>query len=110
MDWTKVLLERKAELLAVSADGEGAADIVELDQSKVGRLSRMDAMRAQAMAQSADQRRDATLRKIEVALRRVEAGDFGNCKHCDESINPKRLQFDPTITLCIDCARETEQP
>lgn len=108
MDWRKVLMARQAELLAESNADDGAADIVELDQSKVGRLSRMDAMQAQAMAQSADQRRDATLREIDLALQRVQVGDFGICQNCDEPINPKRLKFDPTIVLCIDCASATE--
>jgi DnaK suppressor protein len=40
------LLQLQAELEAEAQTAEGAAAIVELDQSKVGRLSRMDAMQA----------------------------------------------------------------
>jgi DnaK suppressor protein len=82
---------------------------VELDQSKVGRLSRMDAMQAQAMAQASGQRREAMLRNIEAALKRIDDESYGLCLDCGEPINPKRLEFDPTALRCIDCASNLEQ-
>lgn len=103
------LLELQAELEAATEDAEGSAAIVELDQSKVGRLSRMDAMQAQAMAKASGQRREATLRRIGAALKRLDDGDYGLCTECDEPINPKRLDVDPTLLLCIDCASRTEK-
>ncbi|MBT8068664.1 MAG: TraR/DksA C4-type zinc finger protein [Gammaproteobacteria bacterium] len=102
------LLQLRAELQAEAVAAEGSADIVELDQAKVGRLSRMDAMQAQAMAQATEQRREATLRRIAAALRRVEAGEYGDCTECGEAINEQRLDFDPTVLLCIDCANNSE--
>lgn len=102
------LLKLRAELEAEVETAEGSAAIVELDQSKVGRLSRMDAMQAQAMAQASGQRRDATLRGITAALKRLDDGEYGFCKACDEPINPKRLEFDPTVLLCIGCASKSE--
>lgn len=102
------LLKLKAELEADAERAGGSAAIVELDQSKVGRLSRMDAMQAQAMAQASEQRRQATLRRITAALKRVDDGEYGVCQSCDEPINPKRLEFDPTVLLCVDCASKSE--
>ncbi|MGI9238678.1 MAG: TraR/DksA family transcriptional regulator [Woeseiaceae bacterium] len=102
------LLNLRAELEADAAAAEGSAAIVELDQSKVGRLSRMDAMQAQAMAQATGQRRDATLRRIAAALKRIADDEYGICLECDEPINKKRLEFDPTVLLCVDCASRTE--
>lgn len=103
------LLELKAELEAAAQTGDESAAIVELDQSKVGRLSRMDAMQAQAMAKASAVRREQTLRRIDAALIRVENGEYGTCQGCGEPINPKRLEFDPTVTLCIDCANSAAQ-
>lgn len=103
------LLELRAELQAEAESARGSADIVELDQSKVGRLSRMDAMQVQAMAKAAGQRRDAALRRIAAALQRVDNGEFGTCAACEESINPKRLELDPTVLLCIECASRAGQ-
>jgi len=102
------LLEMQAELEADVETAEGATAIVELDQSKVGRLSRMDAMQAQAMARASAERRDVALRRIAAALKRIDDGEYGWCQKCDEPINPKRLEFDPTVLLCIDCANQTE--
>ena len=65
------LLQLKAELEAVAEAGDESAAIVELDQSKVGRLSRMDAMQAQAMAKASAERREQMLRRIDAALVRV---------------------------------------
>ena len=92
----------------MAATGDEAAAVVELDQSKVGRLSRMDAMQAQAMAQASVERREAMLREIAAALQRIDRGHYGLCRLCDEPINPKRLEIDPTTVLCIDCANRTE--
>lgn len=103
------LLQLRAELTAVAAVGKASAAVVELDQAKVGRLSRMDAMQAQAMAQASQQRREQTLRQIDAALKRIDDDEYGYCLRCGDPINPKRLEFDPTVTLCIECASKQEQ-
>lgn len=102
------LLKLRAELQAIAESGNESAGVVELDQSKVGRLSRMDAMQAQAMAQASADRRDQMLRRIEAALKRVDDDEYGYCLQCAEAIAPRRLDFDPTVTLCIDCASKAE--
>ena len=103
------LLELQAELESVAATGADSEAIVELDQSKVGRLSRMDALQAQAMAKASSERRDATLRHIAAALQRIDNGDYGTCIDCDKAIAAQRLEFDPTVERCIDCASKREQ-
>ena len=102
------LLKLRKELQSMVASSEESAAVVELDQSKVGRLSRMDAMQAQAMAQASAQRREAILRNIEAALTRIDDGDYGLCRDCDEPIHPKRLEFDPTALRCIECESKRE--
>jgi DnaK suppressor protein len=100
----KRLLELRAELESIVETARDSAAIVELDQSKVGRLSRMDAMQAQAMAQASGRRRDAMLRGITAALKRIDNDEYGYCVDCDEPIAAKRLEFDPTVRRCIGCA------
>lgn len=77
---------------------------VELDQSSVGRVSRIDAIQGQAMALAAERSREAELARIESALARVESGDYGYCIKCDEEIAEARLKFDPALPTCVDCA------
>jgi DnaK suppressor protein len=80
---------------------------VELDQTRVGRLSRMDAMQQQAMAQATGERARTHLLRIESALKRCDDGSYGDCLRCETPIDPRRLEVDPAATLCIQCA---EQP
>lgn len=87
-----------------SAAGAAARRPVALDQSSVGRLSRMDAMQVQAMAQASEARRRQRSRRIEAALRRIDTDEFGYCAVCGEAIPAKRLAVDPTLAHCIDCA------
>jgi len=104
----KRLLQIRAELEAVAETSDASAEVVELDQAKVGRLSRMDAMQAQAMAQASGNRRERMLKQITAALTRIDNDDFGVCLACDEPIPVKRLEFDPTVTRCVDCASAAE--
>lgn len=108
-DMRERLLMLRAELESIAATSEQSSQVVELDQARVGRLSRMDAMQAQAMAQASGQRRQQKLRGIVAALQRIEDGEFGVCRACEEPINIKRLEFDPTAILCIQCASEAEE-
>jgi DnaK suppressor protein len=77
---------------------------VELDQTSVGRLSRMDALQGQAMAQAARQRRAVERRRIDAALRRIAEGEFGYCVRCGEPIADGRLQTDLAIPTCMTCS------
>jgi DnaK suppressor protein len=102
------LIAMREELENLAATGDASAAVVQLDQTKVGRLSRMDALQAQAMAQASGARRAALLREIGAALRRIDNGSYGDCERCEEPINPRRLDADPTARLCIGCASKSE--
>jgi DnaK suppressor protein len=49
------------------------------------------------------------LRKVELALKRISAGDFGVCADCGDTIGLKRLQAVPWATNCIACQEQSEQ-
>jgi DnaK suppressor protein len=102
-----LLLKQQDALIELEQTGTEAATIVELDQTRVGRLSRMDALQVQAMSQQRERRRENQLHKIAAALKRIERDDYGYCTECGEEIAYRRLVFDPAATLCIDCANET---
>lgn len=100
-----ILADRLADLRAVADSSRDSRAPVELDQTSVGRLSRMDAIQQQAMALATERRRTLERRKIEAALRRIETQDYGLCVRCDEEIAIERLRIDPAITLCTDCMK-----
>ena len=103
------LLKLRDELQQIENTGNEASRTVELDQSRVGRLSRMDAMQSQAMSLESKRRRDIKLQRIDSALKRIAKDEFGFCIKCEEEIERKRLEFDPTSLLCIDCAEKAEK-
>jgi len=103
------LLQQQQALLGLQETADEAAGTVELDQTSVGRLSRMDALQGQAMSQERDRRRQIELQKIAAALQRIEAGDYGYCVRCEEEIAIKRLEFDAATPLCIDCASKSDE-
>lgn len=105
----KALLgSQKERLLAMENTRRDSAKTVELDQTRQGRLSRMDAMRGQTMAQAALRRANHQIKRIDAALKRIGSEDFGLCRQCGEEIDLRRMRFDPTATLCIGCAEEQE--
>ena len=101
------LRARREELLRLTAAHEDESDPVEVDQSRVGRLSRMDALQSQAMAVEVERRRELELARIESALERIEQGEYGNCVSCGEPIAPRRLELDPATPLCVSCAERS---
>ena len=107
-NFQQLLKKLKMELQKAGETGEQAEAVVELDQTRVGRLSRMDAMQAQAMSLETGRRRRQYILEVEAAIKRIEAGDYGDCFECGEAINPKRLEANPRATLCISCEEAQE--
>ncbi|MCP3663958.1 MAG: TraR/DksA family transcriptional regulator [Gammaproteobacteria bacterium] len=103
------LISRREELQESIEMAQGAADTVELDQTRQGRLSRMDAMQQQAMSSAAQQRRGLELKQISAALNRIEKCEYGECTECGDEIPAGRLDIDPTAKHCIHCAEKMER-
>ncbi len=104
------LIGARDELRRLIDAGEESRRPVELDQARVGRLSRMDALQEQAMAIETERRRKLELRRIDAALVRLDDGEYGACVECGEDIEPKRLDLDPTAPLCMGCASTAQAP
>lgn len=99
------LLAELQDIRTAGDDTTADRQPVVLDQQSVGRLSRMDALQGQAMAQAMQSRRNGRTRAITAALERLAGDDFGWCEDCGDYIGTKRLDLDPTILRCVDCAR-----
>lgn len=99
----KKLLGLKLELQHDEETLKETSEPVELDQTRVGRLSRMDAMQSQQMALETVRRRKDHLTRIEGALQRIDSDEYGYCFICDEEIDIRRLLVDPSSTRCMEC-------
>jgi DnaK suppressor protein len=49
------------------------------------------------------------LAEVEDALRRMDAGTYGTCRHCGARIDLARLKAMPTASLCLSCQEQQEQ-
>jgi DnaK suppressor protein len=105
----KALLEQRvADLERLLEGPESRTQSVELDQSKVGRLSRIDALQQQAMSDAIRSRAQHEQVRLHLALKRWHKGEYGWCSQCGELIASGRLEFDPAVPLCIACASRIE--
>ena len=103
-----MLRELVAELEAALASGASAARPVVLDQSSVGRLSRMDSIQQQAMAQATKRGLELRLSQCRAALGAVERGAYGECRSCEEPIGYQRLCARPETPFCLACQRQAD--
>jgi DnaK suppressor protein len=47
-----------------------------------------------------------TLRDVEQALARMDAGTYGTCERCGQPIDEERLEAIPAVRLCMSCKRQ----
>ncbi|WP_120502486.1 TraR/DksA C4-type zinc finger protein [Roseovarius sp. EL26] len=100
-----LISERLNALDAEDVLGAEGQQTVELDQQAVGRLSRMDALQNQAMANANHARRQAERARLNAALIRMNEGEFGYCDSCGDVIKLERLHLDPAAMICVECAK-----
>lgn len=99
----KQLLKRKAELterlqaIEVELDSHQSRDWEELATEREG-----DEV-LEGMGSSGQ----AELRQLEIALKRLDEGDYGYCAQCGDEIAAQRLDLLPTTPLCATCAAKT---
>ena len=105
----------RAELVKLVAELEGSlrasaasANPVELDQSSVGRLSRMDAMQQQAMAKATRQKAQLRVTQCKAALSAFDRDEYGFCRKCEEPIGYPRLSAKPEAPFCLSCQRSVD--
>ena len=103
--WREKLLTLQQDLIAQGKLQSDGRDTVELDQSKVGRLSRIDALQVQAMNNAVAVRRKNAGIKVKAALERLDEGEFGYCTVCGDDIVVERLEVDPATPQCLSCSR-----
>ncbi len=98
------LLARAKEIAEAAEAAEGTLRPVELDQGRMGRLSRMGELQEHEMALAVHRREQAELKRIEQALARLAEGEYGECVSCGAKIGAKPLNAEPSVATCIDCA------
>ena len=102
------LLTLQKELATLLVTSEESVQTVDLDQP-IGRLSRMDAMQQQKMAQANRAAHQMKAKQVVAALAAFQGDEYGYCKMCDESIGFKRLNAKPEAPFCVNCQSRNEK-
>lgn len=104
------LIEQRLRELAIALEqGQGGDEgSTALDQTRVGRLSRMDALQQQAMAIGFRETLLRERRRLEAALIRLDESTYGLCCQCGDAIARDRLEADPGTPFCAPCQEGVE--
>jgi DnaK suppressor protein len=109
------IAEVRADLVTLRADLEALLDTtgagvqpVDLDEP-IGRLSRMDAIQQQRMAQANRQRNTRRLQLVIAALAADPEDEYGWCKRCDDPVGYGRLKSRPETPFCVGCQEAIER-
>jgi DnaK suppressor protein len=100
-NYKKILQAKEAELLGVLRNREG----IEIEKSPDA-LDEVQRAAERELAIRTLDRESSLLRNVRAALKRVDEGNYGICLHCDEDINPKRLNAVPWTPYCITCQEQ----
>lgn len=101
------LLRLRDQLKVLLSESTEQAQPVALDKP-IGRLSRMDEMQQQSMAQANRRATEQRLVQISAALLRIGHNQYGVCVVCEEGIGFGRLSARPEAPLCLSCQTERE--
>lgn len=105
----KNLLEEKRVALVKSAQ-ESLEQDMQLDTNEMpDEVDLASSEYIQSFALRLRGRERNFLDKIEVALKKIDDGEFGECEDCGDYIGRKRLDARPETTLCIRCKEDQER-
>ena len=103
------ILNRIVEIKQQIKLAKSSSQTVALDQTLAGRVSRIDAIQQQKMAQSALVRDSKLLLELEKSLSNLLKPEFGICAECDELIPFERLLVKPEVEFCVACQQLNEE-
>jgi len=102
------LLKLEASIAKDIEEAKKSSQPVELDQTTVGRVSRIDAIQQQQMQASAVRRMEQRATMVQSALTRITDNEYGFCLNCEEPMELKRLEARPESQICIQCAKKKD--
>jgi len=73
-------------------------------ENSIGRVSRMDAIQNQSVAEAGLRSKKLKRQKLHMAMEKVDQEGFGICQRCKRPIQAARLMFMPESDHCVRCA------
>ena len=114
--YKKIILEKREELIrqldqlkesglnSAVSDSSGDHSTYSLHMADQG----TDAMEREKQYMFAS-REQNYLYHLDLALERIDKGEFGKCVNCGQDIDPNRLEVVPHVRLCINCKSKEEK-
>jgi len=103
-----ILLTLRRELKAIVDGPDEVSQPVQPD-SAIGRISRVDAIQMQQMAQANRRMTARRLQQVQAGLQRVAADTYGECAECGDDIGYPRLKARPEAPFCLRCQSRREK-
>jgi DnaK suppressor protein len=107
LDSFKHQLLSRRELLAREIT-QGTAEMIDNEPFFADSVDQAAADTDRGLAVQMKNRERSLLSEIDLALRRIESGVFGECESCADEIGEQRMKANPSTTLCIACKAELE--
>lgn len=104
---TALIVLTKDLARSIEASRQGSKP-VKLDQSSIGRLTRMDAIQGQQMAKASLRNMELRLNLAEQAIKLIGQDRYGLCRRCEQPIGYLRLRARPETPFCLICQSEYE--
>lgn len=101
-DFHQRLLTAKADTQALLTQTAADSKPVDLDLP-IGRLTRIDAIQMQGMAQMNRTQLEIRLKQIDASLQAFDHGTYGICRHCKQPVQLGRLEVLPETPFCLHC-------
>jgi RNA polymerase-binding protein DksA len=113
------LEQRRTELVDLRTRVLGAAHDIVLGDDDDGELSsaagdqhladHASEMLDREVDESLEDNAEQLVHEIDLALGRIDAGTYGTCARCGQTIPEDRLEAVPYATLCVSCKRIEER-
>jgi DnaK suppressor protein len=98
------LRRRLEQVLAATKEHAQPVDL----ELPIGRVSRIDAIQQQSMAQASRRNTETRLQQVKVALTAFAEKEYGYCRDCGEPIGYRRLKAKPETPFCVNCQGQLE--
>jgi DnaK suppressor protein len=104
----RAVLEEEKKRIMRHLEDISDSSVVELDEGTGDSVDLAALEINQNSLQKLGKRELGHLKKIDVALKKMDDGTYGECENCGEEIAFARLMARPVAQLCIDCKTEEE--
>ena len=106
LDRVEIRNKIESELQAVTEDIKNLKEQTKpiSPENAIGRISRMDAINNKSVNEASLRESLDKLKKLEMALTKVDDADFGICIRCAQPIPIGRIMLMPHANKCVQCS------